>query len=137
MLYSAWERGTLRVPILVPDFLRHPIRCLGTWRVRLPRRGRPDSRSPCGRPRPTSCPLPARPTLSAVDSAPQQWGATAVEAIFQPLSIRQQDGHGDRSMSLEELRLALGVSEALMNEALWLLTFPGDKSGIRSRDAWR
>ena len=60
-----------------------------------------------------------------------------VEAIFQPLSIRQQDGHGDRSMSLEELRLALGVSEALMNEALWLLTFPGDKSGIRSRDAWR
>jgi len=60
-----------------------------------------------------------------------------VEAIFQPLSIRQQDGHGDRSMSLEELRLALGVSEALMNEALWLLTFTGDKSGIRSRDAWR
>ena len=30
-------------------------------------------------------------------------------------------------MSLDELRLALGVSEALMNEALWLLTFPGDK----------
>ena len=33
-------------------------------------------------------------------------------------------------MSLTELRLALGVSEALMNEALWALTFPGDK-GIR------
>lgn len=30
-------------------------------------------------------------------------------------------------MSLVELRLALGVTEALMNEALWLLTFPGDK----------
>jgi hypothetical protein len=49
-----------------------------------------------------------------------------VEAIFQRLSIRQQDGQGDRSMSLAELQLALGVSEALMNEALWLLTFPGD-----------
>ena len=33
----------------------------------------------------------------------------------------------DRSMSLTELRLALGVTEALLNEALWLLTFPGDK----------
>ena len=30
-------------------------------------------------------------------------------------------------MSLDELRLALGVSEAPMNEALWVLTFPGDK----------
>jgi hypothetical protein len=30
-------------------------------------------------------------------------------------------------MSLTELRLALGVAEALLNEALWLLTFPGDK----------
>ena len=50
-----------------------------------------------------------------------------VEAIFHRLCIRQQDGHGDRSMGLDELRLALGVSEALMNEALWVLTFPGDK----------
>ena len=50
-----------------------------------------------------------------------------VEAIYQRLCIRQQDGHGDRSMSLEELCNALGVTEALMNEALWVLTFPGDK----------
>jgi hypothetical protein len=47
-----------------------------------------------------------------------------VEAIFQRLCIGQQDGQGDRSMSLEELRLALGGSDALMNEALWVLTFP-------------
>lgn len=49
-----------------------------------------------------------------------------VEAIYQRLCIRRQDGHGDRSMGLDELRLALGVTEALMNEALWVLTFPGD-----------
>jgi hypothetical protein len=30
-------------------------------------------------------------------------------------------------MSMAELRMALGVSEALLNEALWLLSFPGDK----------
>lgn len=30
-------------------------------------------------------------------------------------------------MSLVELRLALGVTEPLLNEALWLLTFRGDK----------
>jgi hypothetical protein len=30
-------------------------------------------------------------------------------------------------MSVAELRTALGVSEALLNEALWLLSFPGDK----------
>ncbi len=49
-----------------------------------------------------------------------------VEAIFQRLCIRQQDSppDADRSMSLVELRLALGVTEALLNEALWLLTFP-------------
>jgi hypothetical protein len=43
--------------------------------------------------------------------------------------IRYQDtpAEDDRSMSLTELRLALGVTEALLNEALWLLTFPGDK----------
>ena len=52
-----------------------------------------------------------------------------VEAIFQRLCIRQQDAlpETDRSLSLVELRLALGVTEALLNEALWLLTFPGDK----------
>ena len=52
-----------------------------------------------------------------------------IEAIFQRLCIRQQDAlpEADRSMSLVELRLALGVTEALLNEALWLLTFPGDK----------
>ena len=33
----------------------------------------------------------------------------------------------DHSMSVSELRTALGVSEALMNEALWILSFPGDK----------
>jgi hypothetical protein len=41
-----------------------------------------------------------------------------VEAIFRRLCFRQQDGHGDRSMSLDELRLALGGSEALMNAEL-------------------
>jgi hypothetical protein len=59
-----------------------------------------------------------------------------VEAIFQRLCIRQQDGHGDRSMSLDELRLALGVTDALMSEALWVLSLPGDKrigSCIRPR----
>jgi hypothetical protein len=52
-----------------------------------------------------------------------------VEAIFRRLCIRQQDAlpEADRSMSLVELQLALGVTEALLNEALWLLTFPGDK----------
>jgi len=50
-----------------------------------------------------------------------------VEAIFQRLCIRQQDGHGERSMSLDELRLALGVTEVLMNEAQWVFTFPGHK----------
>ena len=52
-----------------------------------------------------------------------------VEAIYQRLCIHEQDRRldADRSMGLDELRLALGVSEALMNEALWVLTFPGDK----------
>jgi len=36
-----------------------------------------------------------------------------VEAIFHRLCIRRQDGHGDPSMSRDELRLALGVTEAL------------------------
>jgi hypothetical protein len=40
-----------------------------------------------------------------------------IEAIFQRLCIRQQDGHGDHSMTFTELRLALGVTEALMSEA--------------------
>jgi hypothetical protein len=31
------------------------------------------------------------------------------------------------SMSVADLQTALGVSEALLKEALWLLTFPGDK----------
>jgi hypothetical protein len=52
-----------------------------------------------------------------------------VEGVYQRLCIRHQDtpAEDDRSMSLTELRLALGVTEALLNEALWLLTFPGDK----------
>jgi hypothetical protein len=41
--------------------------------------------------------------------------------------MRQQDGHRDHSMSLDELHLALSVSGAPINEALWVLTFPGDK----------
>lgn len=51
-----------------------------------------------------------------------------IEGIFQRLCIRQQDGTNptDRSMGLPELRLALGVTEAQMNEALWVLSFPGD-----------
>jgi len=51
-----------------------------------------------------------------------------IEAIFQRLCIRQQDGTNptDRSMGLTELRLALRVTEAQMNEALWVLSFPGD-----------
>jgi hypothetical protein len=52
-----------------------------------------------------------------------------VEGIFQRLCIHEQDSKNtaDRSMGLSELRLALGVTEALLNEALWLLSFPGDK----------
>jgi hypothetical protein len=54
-------------------------------------------------------------------------GCAEEKVIFQRLCIRQADVHADPSMSLDELRLALGVSEALMNEALWVFTFPGDK----------
>jgi len=45
------------------------------------------------------------------------------------MCIRYQEAPAeeDRSMSLTELRLAPGVTEALLNEALWLLTFPGDR----------
>ena len=52
-----------------------------------------------------------------------------IEGVYQRLCIRYQDAPAeeDRSMSLTELRLALGVTEALLNEALWRLTFPGDK----------
>ena len=51
-----------------------------------------------------------------------------VEAIFQRLCIRQSYGSGpDKSMSLTELRLALAVTEAQLNEALWVLTFHGDQ----------
>jgi hypothetical protein len=52
-----------------------------------------------------------------------------LEAIYQRLCIHAQDSQhaADHSMSLAELRMALGVSEALLNEALWLLSFPGDK----------
>jgi hypothetical protein len=51
-----------------------------------------------------------------------------IEGIFQRLCIRAQDGTNptDMSMGLTELRLALGVTEAQMNEALWVLSFPGD-----------
>ena len=38
-----------------------------------------------------------------------------VEAIYQ------------RSMSLTELRLALGVTDAQLSEAIWVLSFPGDR----------
>ena len=52
-----------------------------------------------------------------------------VEGVYQRLCIRYKDttAADDHSMSLTELRLGLGVTEALLNEALWLLTFPGDK----------
>lgn len=52
-----------------------------------------------------------------------------IEGIFHRLCIHEQDGQNvaDRSMGLAELRLALGVTEALLNEALWVLSFPGDK----------
>jgi hypothetical protein len=52
-----------------------------------------------------------------------------LEGIYQRLCIRAQDSQNaaDHSMSVAELRAALGVSEALLKEALWLLTFPGDK----------
>jgi hypothetical protein len=65
--------------------------------------------------------LPEGHTLKHIDDV--------VEGLYQRLCIRYQDtrAEDDRSMSLTELRLALGVTEALLNEALWLLTFPGDK----------
>ncbi len=52
-----------------------------------------------------------------------------IEGIFHRLCIHEQDGQtaADRSMGLAELRLALGVTEAQLNEALWVLSFPGDK----------
>ena len=52
-----------------------------------------------------------------------------VEAIFQRLCIRERFGRSDledRGMTLEELRLGLGATEAEFNEAVWLLSFPGD-----------
>lgn len=50
-----------------------------------------------------------------------------VEGIFQCLCIHEAHGAGpDRSMSLNELRLALGVTEAQLHEALWVLTLSGD-----------
>lgn len=69
-----------------------------------------------------------------------------VEGIYQRLCIRQQDvpEGTDPSMGTAELRLALGVSEALMNEAIWLLSFPGDrrlafpaKDRVALGPAWR
>ena len=52
-----------------------------------------------------------------------------VEAIFQRLCIRQRygDTEADKSMSLTELRIALGVTDAELKEALWVLSFPGDR----------
>jgi hypothetical protein len=52
-----------------------------------------------------------------------------LEGIYQRLCIRAQDSQhaADHSMGVAELRAALGVSEALLNEAFWLLSFPGDK----------
>ena len=52
-----------------------------------------------------------------------------IEGIFQRLCIKEQYGQdaADRSMGLGELRMALGVTEAQLNEALWVLSFPGDK----------
>jgi hypothetical protein len=43
----------------------------------------------------------------------------------------------DRSMSLTELRLALGVTEALLNEALYSPSLETSGSRIRPRVAWR
>jgi hypothetical protein len=52
-----------------------------------------------------------------------------VEAIFQRLCIRQRYAgtDADRSMSLTELRIVLGIAEAELKEVLWILSFPGDK----------
>jgi hypothetical protein len=37
------------------------------------------------------------------------------------------DRSADQSMSLTELRIALGITDAELKEALWILSFPGDK----------
>jgi hypothetical protein len=52
-----------------------------------------------------------------------------IEGIFHRLCLHEQDSPlgTDRSMGLPELRLALGVTEARFAEALWVLSFPGDK----------
>jgi hypothetical protein len=52
-----------------------------------------------------------------------------VEAILQRLCIRQRHGgtEADKSMSFIELRIALGITDAELKEALWILSFPGDK----------
>ena len=57
-----------------------------------------------------------------------QYVDDVVEAIFQRLCIREQDDASDRSMNLSELRLALGLSEPLVNEALLVLTFLGGQA---------
>jgi hypothetical protein len=51
-----------------------------------------------------------------------------VEVIFHRLCFHEQDSPpgADRSMAFTELRLALGITEAQLNEALWVLSFPGD-----------
>lgn len=52
-----------------------------------------------------------------------------VEAIFQRLCIRHQyraPGE-DASMSLAELRLSLGVTEAQLREALMVIRFTGEQ----------
>ena len=52
-----------------------------------------------------------------------------VPAIFHRLCFRVEDGTDptNQGMGLLELRLALGVTDAQLNEALWLLSFPGDR----------
>lgn len=53
-----------------------------------------------------------------------------IEAIFRRLCRRPQydTNPTERRMGQAELRLALGVAEARMNEALWVLSFPDVRS---------
>jgi hypothetical protein len=68
-----------------------------------------------------------------------------VEAFCQRLCVRQAHGAGpDKSMSLPELRVALGVTEPQLNEALWVLMFSGGhrieypaKDGVALGAEWR
>jgi hypothetical protein len=57
------------------------------------------------------------------------FAASRSDTFSQPAALHPRSGQPARSGSQHERGGAanVGVSEALLNEALWLLSFPGDK----------